>query len=53
MDNKQFWKTIMTLFSDKRRFSEKITLVEVDKIFTEHAVKREILNTFFSDTFKT
>ena len=37
----------MTLFSDKTKSSEKITLVEGDKIFTRYVKKTKILNTFF------
>ena len=35
MDNKQFWKTIEPLFFSKTKSSEKVTLVEDDKTFTQ------------------
>ena len=41
MDNKQFWKAIMTLFSDKTKSSEKVTLIEDDKTFTQGAKKQK------------
>ena len=31
IDNKKFWKTVKPLFSDKLKFSEKITLVHKTK----------------------
>ena len=42
----------MTLFSDKTISSEKITLVEGEKTFTQDATKTEILDTFFSNILK-
>lgn len=43
MDNEQFWKTILTLLSDKIKSSEKITPVGGDQIFTQDVKKAEIL----------
>ena len=34
IDNKNFWKTVKPLFSDKVKSSEKITLVHEDRIIT-------------------
>ena len=42
----------MTLFSDKTKASEKITLVEGDTIFTRYAKKTKILNTSFFQTVR-
>ena len=59
-DNKQFWRTVKPLLSDKIKSSEKITLVEqretldtegnIDNEIVNDDVKiAEILNRFFSD----
>ena len=48
-DNKQFWKTVKPLLSNKEKSSEKITLVEGEEIITEDGENAEILNKFFSD----
>ena len=42
-DNKQFWKTVKPLLSNKVKFSEKITLVEGEEIITEDGENAEIL----------
>ena len=34
-DNKQFWRTVKPLLSDKLKSNEKITLVEDNKIISE------------------
>ena len=46
-DNKQFWKTVKPLLSNKVKSSEKITLVEREEIITEDGENAEILNKFF------
>ena len=51
-DNKQFWRTVKPLLSDKSKSNEKITLVEGDKITTEDKSNAEILNWFFSNAVK-
>ena len=51
-DNKQFWRTVKPLLSDKPKSNEKITLVEGDKITSEDKSNAEILNSFFSNAVK-
>ena len=51
-DNKQFWKTVKPLLSNKVKSSEKITLVEGEEIITEDGENAEILNKFFSNAVK-
>ena len=51
-DNKQFWKTVKLLLSDKIKSNEKITLVEDYKIFTQDIIVAEELNSFFSKVLK-
>ena len=51
-DNKQFWRTVKPLLSDKVKSSEKITLVEGDEIINEDGGNAKILNTFFSNAVK-
>ena len=51
-DNKQFWKTVKPLLSNKVKSSEKITLVEGEEINTEDGENAEILNKFFSNAVK-
>ena len=51
-DNKQFWRTIKPLLSDKVKSSDKITLVEGGEIINEDGKNAEILNTFFSNAVK-
>ena len=41
-DNKQFWRTVKPLLSDKSKSNEKITLVEGDKITSEDKSNAEI-----------
>ena len=50
-DNKQFWRTVKPLLSDKSKSNEKITLVG-DKITSEDKSNAEILNSFFSNAVK-
>ena len=47
-DNKKFWKTVKPLLSDKIKWSEKITLLEDDKIFTQDIKVAEELNSFLT-----
>ena len=51
-DNKTFWKTVISLLSDKFKSNENITLVENDKIFTQDIKVAEELNSFFSSVVK-
>ena len=51
-DNKQFWRTVKPLLSDKSKSNEKITLVEGDKITSEDKSNAEIPNSFFSNAVK-
>ena len=46
-DNKQFWRTVKSLLSDKSKSNEKITLVEDNKITSEDKDIAELLNFFF------
>ena len=48
-DNKQFWKTIKPLFSDKHNISKKINLIECDEIISDDNKVAEIMNVFFSN----
>ena len=61
-DNKQFWRTVKPLLSDKIKSSEKITLVEqrenldmdgniVDEIVNDDVKIAEVFNRFFSNAF--
>ena len=47
-DNKMFWKNVKHLFSEKHFSSNKIILVEDDKIISEEAEVAKIFNEFFS-----
>ena len=51
-DNKQFWRRVKPLLSDKVKSSEKITLVEGEEIINEDGENAEIFNTFFSNAVK-
>ena len=51
-DNKQFWRRVKPLLSDKVKSSEKITLVEGEEIINEDGENAEILNIFFSNAVK-
>ena len=52
VDNKQFWRTVKPLFSDKTKSNEKITLVEDETVTTQDEQNAELLNIFFSDAVK-
>ena len=47
VDNKQFWRTVKPLFSDKAKSNEKITLAEDDTVTTQDEKNAELLNIFF------
>ena len=51
-DNKSFWKNIQPFFSDKRKISNKITLVDnkEDTTFDDHLVPEELSNFFENAT---
>ena len=51
-DDKQFWRTVKLLLSDKSKSNEKITLVEDNKIISEDKDNTELLNFFFSNAVK-
>ena len=46
-DNKQFWRTVKPLLSDKSKSNEKITLIEDNKMIREDKGNAELLNSFF------
>ena len=48
-DNRKFWKTVKPLFSDKITYSEKITLIENDRIVTDDLEIANIFNDYFSN----
>ena len=51
-DNRQFWREVKPLLSDKIKSSDKITLVEGEEIINDDKENAEILNKFFSNTVK-
>ena len=53
MDNRKFWKTVKPILSNKFVNSEKITLVDNEKITTNDKEIAKVLNDFFSDIIKT
>ena len=46
VDNKQFWRTVKPLFSDKTKSNEKIALVEDETVTMEDEKNAEFLNLF-------
>ena len=52
VDNKQFWRTVKPLFSNKTKSNEKITLVEDETVTTQDEKNEELLNLFFSSAAK-
>ena len=53
-DNKAFWKNIQPLFSEKRKFTNKITLEDSKKnILSDDTLISEELNNFFQNATKT
>ena len=49
IDNRKFWKTVKPMFSNKFVNSEKIALVDDDKIITNNKEIAKVLNNFFSN----
>ena len=52
-DNKKFWKTIKSCFSDKYKNSERLVLTENDEIVVEDGKVALTLNTFFFSNIVT
>ena len=52
-DNKQFWKNVGPLFSDKHFSSQKITLVEDGEIISNDGTIAEIFNKYFANIVDT
>ena len=52
VDNKQFWRTVKPLFSDKTKSNEKISLVEDETVTTPDEQNAELLNIIFSNAVK-
>ena len=52
VNNKQFWRTVIPLFSNKTKSNEKITLVEDETVTTQDEKNVELLNLFFSSAVK-
>ena len=51
-DNKNFWKSIKPIFSDKYICSERITLIDDNNIVTDDISLATTFNDFFSNTVK-
>ena len=51
--NRKFWETLKPMLSNKFLNSEKITLVDNDKIITNDKKIVKVLNDFFSNIIKT
>ena len=52
-DNKTFWKTIEPFFSEKRRITNKLTLVDEDEtVISDDQLMSEELNQFFKNVTK-
>ena len=52
-DNKQFWKTVGPLFSDKHFSSQKIILVEGEEIISNDQDLAETFNSYFANIVNT
>ena len=53
-DKKAFWKNIQPLFSEKRKFANKITLEDSEEnILSDDTLVSEKLDTFFQNAIKT
>ena len=52
-DNKQFWKSVKPLFSDKIKTQSKIVLVENDEIISDDRQVAEIFNNYFVTVTET
>ena len=48
-DSKRFWNTVRPFLNDKVGNSQKITLIEGDKILSDNAIVADTFNTFFSE----
>ena len=48
-DNKTFWETVKSFLSDKVTSTQKVTLIENDKIVKNDNDAARVLNTFFSN----
>ena len=53
IDNRKFWKTIKPMLWNKFVNSEKITLVDNDKIITNGKEIAKVISNFFSNIIKT
>ena len=51
-DNKQLWRTVKPLLSDRWKSNKKITVLEDNKIISEDRGNAELLNSFFSNAVK-
>ena len=49
-DNKTFWKAVKSFLSDQVTSTQKITLIDNDKIVENEDDTARVLNTFFSNT---
>ena len=53
-DNKEFWKSIIPLFSEKKNMLQRnIMILDIEKIFTGEAEVAEKLNNFFIETVES
>ena len=52
LDNKQFWKVVKSLFSDKSNSGSKINLIENEEYAKTEMKILEVLNSFFSNVVK-
>ena len=53
VDNKTFWKNIQPLFSEKRKITNKVTLVgKEDKVISEDSLVSDEINFFFQNATK-
>ena len=48
-DSKRFWKTVNLFVSDKVLSTERITLIENDKVINSDNETANVMNTFFSN----
>ena len=51
-DNKQFWRNVKRLLSEKSKSNDEITLVQDYKTISEDKDNAEVLNSFFSNAVK-
>ena len=51
-DNKKFWNTIKPLFSNKRLNSNKLMLIENDKLISEEPLLARTMNEYFTSITK-